>query len=64
MTDYAEASVKLKNLHKEADDCERHKMYEALVVELDEMGQKWREMYEWALAKRSEQMQESVKEAA
>ncbi len=64
MIDYAEASVRLRNLHRDADHCERSKMYSALVVELDDMMASLRDMYEFALVKRAEHMQERVREAA
>lgn len=58
MTDFAEHTIAMRRLLRDAEQCERDKLYSALVVELDEIGRHWRDAYEWALMKQSEQLQE------
>lgn len=60
MTDFAENTTAMRRLLKDAEQCERDKLYAALVVELEDIESHLSEALDYARAKRSEQLQQRI----
>jgi transcriptional regulator with AAA-type ATPase domain len=60
MTDFAENTTAMRRLLKDAEQCERDKMYQALIFELEDMEKHIEQMLAYARAKYAEDMQQRI----